>query len=82
MFYFYFCGMIDIIKEKIKEIAFKKVNDTDELFKSGILTSILVIDLATSLEEEFNISIPFNEITLENFSTPQLILNYIESKTT
>jgi len=72
--------MIEIIKEKIKEVAFKKVNDTDELFQSGILTSILVVDLATSLEDEFNISIPFTEITLENFSTPQLIQTYIERK--
>ena len=73
--------MIEIIKEKIKEVAFKKVSDTDELFKSGILSSILVVDLATTLEDEFNISIPFTEITLENFSTPELIKNYIESKT-
>ena len=41
------------------------MNDTDELFQSGILSSILVVDLATSLEDEFNISIPFTEITLE-----------------
>jgi acyl carrier protein len=72
--------MIEIIKEKIKEVAFKKVADTDELFQSGILTSILVVDLATSLEDEFDISIPFTEITLENFSTPELIKNYIETK--
>jgi len=72
--------MIETIKEKIKEVAFKKVNDEDELFQSGILTSILVVDLATSLEDEFHISIPFTEITLENFSTPQRILAYIETK--
>ncbi len=72
--------MIEIIKEKIKEVAFKKVSNTDELFQSGILTSILVVDLATSLEDEFNISIPFNEIVLENFSTPEIIEKYIKSK--
>jgi acyl carrier protein len=36
--------------------------------------------LATTLEEEFSIAIPFNEITMETFSTPTLIQNYIESK--
>ncbi len=72
--------MIERIKDTIKEVAFKRVNDTDELFKSGILTSILVVDLATSLEDEFSISIPFTDITLENFSTPLLIKTYIESK--
>jgi acyl carrier protein len=73
-------GTIDVIKEKIKETAFKKVSDTDELFQSGILSSILVVDLATSLEDEFNISIPFTEITLENFSTAEKISAYVESK--
>ena len=58
--------MIEIIKEKINEVAFKKVSNSDELFQSGILTSILVVDLATTLEDEFNISIPFNEIILES----------------
>ncbi len=72
--------MIERIKDTIKEVAFKRVNDADELFKSGILTSILVVDLATSLEDEFSISIPFTDITLENFSTPLLIKTYIESK--
>ena len=72
--------MITIIKDKIKEVAFKKVEDTDELFKSGILTSIIVVDLATALEDEFAISIPFTEITLENFSTAELINTYIKTK--
>jgi acyl carrier protein len=72
--------MISIIKDKIKEVAFKKVTDTDELIKSGILSSILVVDLATLLEEEFSVSIPFTEITVENFSTPELIKKYIETK--
>lgn len=72
--------MISIIKDKIREVAFKKVSDSDELIKSGILSSILVVDLATLLEEEFNVSIPFTEITPENFSTAELIKKYIETK--
>jgi acyl carrier protein len=73
-------GTIDAVKEKIKEVAFKKVNDGDELFQSGILSSILVVDLATTLEDEFGISIPFTEITLENFSTAEKISAYIDGK--
>ena len=72
--------MIEIIIEKIKEVAFKKVSNSDDLFASGILTSILAVDLATALEEEFNITIPFTEIILENFSTPESIKNYISTK--
>lgn len=69
-----------VIADKIQEVAFTKVGLNDELFKSGILSSIIVIDLATALEEEFNIQIPFNEISIENFSTVELIDNFIKSK--
>jgi D-alanine--poly(phosphoribitol) ligase subunit 2 len=69
-----------VIADKIQEVAFTKVGLNDELFKSGILSSIIVIDLATSLEEEFNIQIPFNEISMENFSTVELIDNFIKTK--
>ncbi|MBA4241560.1 MAG: D-alanyl carrier protein [Sphingobacteriaceae bacterium] len=69
-----------VIADKIQEVAFTKVGLNDELFKSGILSSIIVIDLATSLEEEFNIQIPFNEISIENFSTVELIDNFIKTK--
>lgn len=72
--------MQEIITEKIKEISFKKVTADQELIKSGILSSILVVDLATALEEEFNVQIPFNEITVENFSTALLIEDFIKSK--
>ncbi len=72
--------MQEIITEKIKEVSFKKVTSDQELIKSGILSSILVVDLATALEEEFNVQIPFNEITIENFSTVLLIEKFIESK--
>ena len=72
--------LAEIIKGKIKEIAFKKVNDDDELFKSGVLTSILTVDLATALEEELGISIPFTEITAENFNSVNSIKEYLNSK--
>lgn len=69
-----------IIANRIYEIAFNKVQLDSELIKSGILSSILVVDLATSLEEDFNIQIPFNEITIENFSNIELIEKFINEK--
>jgi acyl carrier protein len=69
-----------IIANRIYEIAFNRVQLDSELIKSGILSSILVVDLATSLEEDFDIQIPFNEITLENFSNIVLIEKFINEK--
>lgn len=72
--------MQQIIANKIQEIGFTKVTVDTELIKSGILSSILVVDLATALEEEFNVQIPFNEITVENFSNLLLIEKFIQEK--
>ncbi len=69
-----------IIANRIHEIAFNKVQLDSELIKSGILSSILLVDLATSLEEDFNVQIPFNEITVENFSNILLIEKFISEK--
>ena len=69
-----------LIANKIHEIAFTKVAIETELINSGILSSILVVDLATALEEEFDLQIPFNEITIENFSNLLLIEKFINDK--
>jgi acyl carrier protein len=69
-----------VIANKIQEIAFTRVTTDTELIKSGILSSILVVDLATALEEEFSVQIPFNEITVENFSNLLLIEKFIQEK--
>ena len=70
----------EIIIEKIKEIAFKKVTADVDLFETGILSSILVVDLAVELENELTISIPFTEITVDNFRTVEKINLYLKSK--
>ena len=73
-------NLIPLIKEKIKEVAFKKVNEEDELFESGVLTSILIVELATALEDELGISIPFTEVTTENFRTVLTIQHFLIAK--
>jgi len=75
--------LLNIILDKIKEVSFKKVKPEDELLKSGILTSILVVDLTNALEEELGISVPFNEINAENFkdalTIQQLLITKIQN---
>jgi acyl carrier protein len=70
----------EIIKNSIKELSFKKVEDSESLLESRLLSSILVVDLAVSLEDSFKIKIPFSEITKENFETVDLIEKYLITK--
>ena len=68
------------IKEQVKLLAFRTVNDSDSLIRTKTLDSIVVVDLAVSLEERYGIKIPFNDINEENFDTVELIANYLAKK--
>lgn len=61
--------MKEIIIKKIEEAIFVKVTESQSLTASGLLDSITIVELAVSLEEEFNIKIPFTEVNPQNFET-------------
>ena len=73
-------GLEDFLKQEIKNIAFKTVNNTDSLIASGLLSSITVVDLVVSIEEKYDIKIPFNDITNDNFDNIQLIKVFLKSR--
>ena len=50
--------------------------DTD-LMESGLLDSLTLVELMTSLEEEFGISISFDEIELDNFRSVERIAQFV-----
>lgn len=56
------------------------LNDQD-LLMSSILDSINVMKLAGHLEEECGITIPAEDIVLENFSTITQMHNYLVQRT-
>lgn len=68
------------IIEKIEEITFTKVTESDLLWTNKILDSITIIELVVELEGEFGIKIPLSEVVLENFETVDLIAAYIANR--
>jgi len=72
--------MKEFLIAKIEEIAFSKVETNDSLWESSILDSITVVELATDVESEFGIDIPFDEIIVENFETLDRLIAYIKKK--
>jgi D-alanine--poly(phosphoribitol) ligase subunit 2 len=70
----------DFLKQEIKNIAFKSVDSKESLIKSGLLSSITVVDLAVSIEEQYNIKIPFTDISKDNFDTIELMIQFLRSK--
>lgn len=64
--------IINTILTYLKEID--KVADKDtELFTTGILDSLDIIDLVLFLEKKYKLKIPQKSMTLENFGTPTAI---------
>ena len=72
--------MENFIQEKIFEIAFSKVTANQELWESKILDSITIVELIVEIESEYSIKVPFNEIIVENFSTIEKMIHYIQTK--
>jgi len=70
--------MEDFLKEKIEELTFESVDSNESLIESGVLDSITVVDLAVFIENEYGVSIPFNEIKPEHFETIETIKSYVE----
>ena len=70
----------EFIKEQVKLLAFKNVSDDESLLNSKTLDSIVAVDLAVSLEEKYNIKIPFTDINEANFDTVNRIASYLSKK--
>lgn len=73
-------SMENFLIDKIEELAFTKVTKDEPLWESKILDSITIVELVVEIESEFSISVPFNEIVVDNFETVENMVNYITAK--
>ena len=71
------------VRKKIENYITKLTNEPDidhsmNLFESGKLTSLDVLDLIGYIEETFNITISDDDIGVENFGSIDNISKFIE----
>ena len=57
-----------------------EVGYDDDLLLSGLVNSLGVMRLVTFTQETFNVTIPADEITIENFETINAVVNFVEQK--
>ncbi len=74
----------DLIKFVQDELltSSQSITPEQDLLISGIVDSLGVMRLVTHIESQWDITIPPEDVTLENFSTVNNIVDYLESKTT
>lgn len=73
-------------KEKLKGFLanyfnVNEIEDTDNIFEKGLVTSLFAMNLVLFIEKEFDISIDNTELDLENFKDINSITAFIENKT-
>ena len=58
----------------------QSITPEQDLLISGLIDSLGVMRLVTHIESEWHITIPPEDVTLENFSTVNTIVDYLDSK--
>ncbi|MEZ4820492.1 MAG: acyl carrier protein [Bdellovibrionota bacterium] len=76
------------IKDKIKQFFVDEcgveatITDSDQLFSSGLVSSINMVQLLVFLEGEFDIKVSPLETSLDNFDTIQTLESFVAQKQT
>ncbi len=70
------------MRDKVLEIC-RNIDDSidftsKELIDGGILDSVTLVEIATELMDEFDIDIPYEEITPENFNSIDAMTELVE----
>lgn len=76
------------IRENIRNIILKGnkrkekllLNDDDSLLENGIIDSLKMIELISSIEKKYTIKVEDDELMPENFDSINAITNFIISK--
>lgn len=71
----------ELVRNVVTEIARHKVRDDELLVSSGIIDSLRVLKLISSLEDQLQIRIPTDQVQPEDFDSVELILETIERVT-
>lgn len=71
-----------IIELLTKIIPYEEITSATELIDNGILDSLSIMLFVTKLEDEFEVEIPDDAITAENFSNVWKIARLVEDNNT
>ncbi len=79
--------MLDTAKQNVQDLIRKNghsrgldIQDDTELLISGILDSLDVIRIASTIEQSLNVEVPPIDITIENFESISTIFDYMASR--
>jgi acyl carrier protein len=65
------------IEDQLMKGSMSGVDDNENLLVSGIIDSLGVLQLISFIEERFNIEVPDEDVTIDNFQSVQSISDYL-----
>ncbi|MDO4187890.1 MAG: phosphopantetheine-binding protein [Lachnospiraceae bacterium] len=68
------------IKDVIEESTGASVDDDTMLFDEEILDSMSILFLISSIESQFDVELPPDEVVQSNYETVERIANYVSEK--
>jgi acyl carrier protein len=69
--------ILDFLNNNANRNSNSQLNKKDDLFNAGALDSFSIIELASKLEQAYDIKIPDTDIDPVNFQTIEAIESYI-----
>lgn len=74
--------LIDYIRTELHGSGAElEISPQDDLLGSGLVESMGMIKIISFIEQQFDIAIPAQDMTIENFLTVEAMVNYISRKT-
>lgn len=72
-------------REKVRKfikrsVGDKPFDDSVNIFEEGLVNSLFIMQLVLFIEDEFEISVKNEDLTLENFKSVDSIVKLVESK--
>ncbi|MEW4924163.1 acyl carrier protein [Algibacter sp. 2305UL17-15] len=72
-------GLIVFLKSEILEDTSIEINGEDQLLSSGLVDSLGLMRIVRYIEKHSGITVPFEDITLENFMSVDSIVTYVNN---
>jgi acyl carrier protein len=73
-------AIIDYIMNELAVGRSKQIELGDDLFSSGVLDSLGVLQLVLFIEEQFGVEVPDEDVVFENFQSVSAIAEYLKTK--
>jgi acyl carrier protein len=72
--------LLDFIKQEFLRNPKAEVNEDVDLFSTGIIDSLGVLQLVSFIDEQFSISVPDEDVLYDNFCSIRVLANYLEQR--